>query len=103
MIKPSSGDKKAPILIAGEELSELKRMTWQMADAFGLDSRINKYQGKRAIALHSWDLECLLAVIDNALNDSNEYPDRSTSGYKALAKLYRRLQCEHHKAFGKEG
>jgi hypothetical protein len=28
MIKPSSGDKKAPILIAGEELSELKRMTW---------------------------------------------------------------------------
>ena len=36
MIKPSPGDKKAPILIAGEELSELKRMTWQMADA--LDS-----------------------------------------------------------------
>jgi hypothetical protein len=66
-------------------------------------SGINKYQGKRAIALHSWDLECLLAVIDNALNDSNEYPDRSTSGYKTLAKLYRRLQCEHHKAFGKEG
>ena len=49
MIKPSSGDKKAPILIAGEELSELKRMTWQMADAFELDSQSTSTKGSEPL------------------------------------------------------
>lgn len=103
MIRPGPGDKKILVLIAGEELSELKRMTWQMAETFGLDTRIENYQGKRAIGLHSWDLECLLAVINNALNDGKEYSDKTTSGYKTLVKLYYRLQDEYHKVFRKGG
>ena len=37
-----------------------------MAEAFGLDRRIENYQGKRPIGLFSWDFDCLLAVIEDA-------------------------------------
>jgi hypothetical protein len=42
----------------------------------GLDTRIENYQGKRPIGFYSWDLECLLDVIDHALKDSKECPDK---------------------------
>lgn len=38
-MKPGSKDIKTDILISGEELTELKRHTWLMDEAFGLDSR----------------------------------------------------------------
>ena len=60
MVKLGSRDKKVSLLIAGEELTELKRFTWLMSDAFGLDTRFERYQGKRPIGLYSWDIECLL-------------------------------------------
>ena len=66
MIKPGSKDEKVSLLIAGEELTELKRITWLMSESFGLDTRIENYQGKRPIGFYSWDLECLLAVIDRS-------------------------------------
>src|SRR5271156_5407946 len=99
-MKPGSKDRKLSVLIAGEELTELKRMAWLMSESFGLDRRIENYTGKRKIGLHSWDLECLLAVIDHALKDRNEFPDRTTSGYSALTRLSDRLHDEYRKTFG---
>jgi hypothetical protein len=101
MIKPSPKDKKVSLLIAGEQLTELKHLTWLMSESFGLDTRIENYQGKRLIGFYSWDLECLLAVLDHALKDAREYPDKTTAGYNALAQLSGRLLEEYHKAFDK--
>jgi hypothetical protein len=36
MIKPGSKDKKVSVLIAGEELTELKRVTWLMSESLVL-------------------------------------------------------------------
>ena len=98
MIKPGSKDEKVSLLIAGEELTELKRITWLMSESLGLDTRIENYHGKRPIGLYSWDFECLLAVIDYALKDDKEYPDKTTSGYDALTKLSHRLLDEYNKS-----
>ena len=38
-MKPGSKDIKTDILISGEELIELKRHTWLMDEAFGLNSQ----------------------------------------------------------------
>ena len=100
MTKPGSKDEKIYLLIDGEELTELQRITWLMSESFGLDRRIENYRGTRPIGLYRWDFECLLAVIDTALKDSEEYPDMATSGYNTLTQLSRRLQAEYHKAFG---
>jgi hypothetical protein len=100
MIKPGSKDEKVSLLIAGEELTELKRITWLMSESLGLDTRIENYQGKRPIGFYSWDLECLLDVIDHASKDNKEYPDKTTSGYNALTQLFGRLLKEYRKTFG---
>jgi hypothetical protein len=96
-MKPGSKDKKLKILISGEELSELQRHTWQMAEAFGLDRRIENYKGNRPIGLYSWDFDCLLAVVEMALDDPKEYPDKENQGYKALKNLFDRLKIENRK------
>jgi hypothetical protein len=91
-LKPASGDKKHTILITRLELKELQRHTWQMAESFGLDRRIDEYRGKRPISLYRWDIECLQDVIAMALKDSAEYPNHSTPGYLALRHLYERVR-----------
>jgi hypothetical protein len=48
-----------------------------MAEAFGLDRRIEAYSGKRPIGLYRWDLDCLLAVMDLALKDLRAYPEKN--------------------------
>ncbi len=98
-MKPGTKDKKIKILISGKELSELKRHTWLMAEAFGLDSRIENYKGKRPIGLYQWDLECLIDAIDVALDDSRRYPDKKGEKYKALNELHNRLKEEYHTNF----
>lgn len=98
-MKPGRGDVKLQLLISGEELSELQRHTWQMAESFGLDQRIENYRGKRPLGLYSWDVDCLLDVIESTLNDSREYPDKNTTGYKALSHLLERLKIEAAKSF----
>jgi hypothetical protein len=100
MIRPGPKDKRVSLLISGEELAELKRVTWLMSESFGLDTRIENYQGKRPIGLYSWDFDCLLMVIDDALKDRQIYPDTTASGYQALAQLCSRLTGEFRKAFG---
>jgi hypothetical protein len=66
-----------------------------MAEAFGLDRRIENYQGKRPIGLFRWDFDCLIDVIDIALDDPRDYPDRSTDEYKVLKELHNRLKDEY--------
>jgi hypothetical protein len=55
-----------------------------MAEALGLDRRIEKYSGKKLIGFYRWDFDCLLAVTGNALQDNSEYPDKTSSAYTAL-------------------
>ena len=98
-MKPGSKDIKTNILISGDELTELKRHTWLMDEAFGLDSRIENYKGTKPIGLYRWDLECLFDAADYALNDPKEYSDKSDSGYRSLLKLHNRLKEIFRKAY----
>ena len=98
-MKPGSRDIKVNILITGQELEELQKHTWSMAEAFGLDRRIENYQGKRPIGLFRWDFDCLIDVIDIALDDPRDYPDRNNAEYSALKKLHNRLKDEYQKNF----
>ena len=91
-MKPGPKDTPYRVLITGRELEELKKHTWQMAEALGLDRRIEMYQGKRPITLYAWDLDCLIDVMTDALAVSTEYPDRSGPGYEALRRLHGRLE-----------
>lgn len=94
-MKPGPRDIKLNILITGEELRQLQRHSYLMVEAFGLDRRIENYQGKRQIGLYSWDFDCLLDVIPDALENETEYPDKNDDGYKALMNLYKRLKKEY--------
>ncbi len=98
-MKPGSGDIKVQILIDGEELAELKRHTWLMVEAYGLDSRIERYQGKRPIGFYRWDMDCLIDVMSLALNDTRAYPSKDSSAYLALKMLHDRLKKEYSRAF----
>jgi len=98
-MKPRKKDKKVNILIQGKELSELKRHAELMVEAFGLDRRIENYQGKRPIGFYRWDLDCLIDVIEIASNDPDEYPDKESLEYKALSDLHARLKKEYQRNF----
>jgi hypothetical protein len=98
-MKPGKNDKQYKILIAGQELVELKKFTWSMAEAFGLDRRIEKYQGKRPIGFYPWDLDCLEDVLSMAVDDIREYPDKSGPGYEAIRNLYDRIKQLHKVAY----
>lgn len=96
-MKPGPGNIKLEILISGDELSELQRHTYHMAEAYGLDRCIENYKGKRPIGLYSWDFDCLLAVIEIVLDDPADYPDKEDPGYVALKNLLYRLKDEYRK------
>jgi len=91
-MKPGRNDPSYPILITGLELTQLKEQTWAMAEAFGLDRRIENYQGTRPITFRSWDLDCPDAVIFSALEDRSEYPALAGPGHDAMVNLLRRLE-----------
>ena len=59
-----------------------------MCEAFGLDRKIENYKGTRPISFYSWDLDCILDVLDMALDDEKEYPDKEDEGYIRLHELY---------------
>jgi len=99
-MRPGRKDVKLSILIAGDELRELKRFTIDMVEAFGLDRRIEAYSGKRPIGFYSWDVACLLAVTDNALKNICAYPDKTSSAYATLKRLQVRLQEEYKRVWG---
>ena len=92
-------DKQIRVLITGEELDELQRQTWQMTESFGLDDRIDAYQGQEPISLYRWDVECLMDVVPLALNDPEEFPDKDSAGYKALERLLARLREAYKRTY----
>jgi len=63
-MKPGSKDIKTHIKFDEDELDLLQDNTWQMAESFGLDSRIANLKGKRKVGFYMWDLECLESVVD---------------------------------------
>jgi hypothetical protein len=70
-----------------------------MAEAFGLDRKIEKYQGKRAIEFYRWDLDCLEDVLAMAVENNREYPDKSSPSYEAIMNLYDRIKRLRKKAY----
>ncbi len=101
-MKPLPGDHRHRLLIYGDELRELQRHTGAMAEAFGLDRKIETCKGTRPLTLYRWDLECLTDVIDVALRGERDYPDRSGPGYLALKCLGDRLHQEYDAVYGHE-
>ncbi len=91
-MKPGPNDTRYRVLITGRELEELKKLTWLMAEAYGLDRRIEAYQGRQPITLYSWDLDCLIDVTAHALAALTEHSDRSDPGYEALQQLHDRIE-----------
>ena len=71
-----------------------------MCEAFGLDRKIEKYKGTRPISFYSWDLDCILDVLDMVLNDEKEYPDKNDEGYLRLHDLYVDLKKSYKETYG---
>jgi hypothetical protein len=91
-MKPGPRDERYRILITGRELEELKRFEWSMAEAFGLDRKIEAYKGTRPISFYRWDLDCLEDVTALALMDDEAYPGRCGPGYEAMKRLHERIK-----------
>ncbi|RLG15337.1 MAG: hypothetical protein DRN71_01530 [Candidatus Nanohalarchaeota archaeon] len=100
-MKPGSRDIKYDVLIEGAELEELKKCSGAMAESFGLDRRIEKYQGKRPIGLYRWDIECLVMAIEWGINDLKVNPNKNAKEIAILEKLYARMKKLEDVAFDK--
>jgi len=99
LLKSSRNETKASILISGEELAEIQRQSYHFAESYGLDSRIDNYQGKRAISFTGWEFDSLFAVLEVLLEDPAEYPDRSAPEFLALESLSLRLRQAYASTF----
>ena len=89
-MRPGRNDKRYYTRIDGQELATLKQYTWAMAEAYGLDKKIARYKGTRPIGLWSWDLDCLEAVLDNAVRDCQ---DSNSQQYRNLKQLQTKVQA----------
>ena len=87
-MKPGKNDIPIRCKISGRQLEELQKQTWQMCEAFGLDRKIENYKGTRPISFYRWDLDCILDVLDMALDDEKEYPNKKDEGYIKLYELF---------------
>jgi hypothetical protein len=99
-VRPGKCDRKHQLLIKGAELRELKEL--DLPESFGLDRRIERYQGKRPLGLYRWDLDGLLAALSLALDEPDDYYS-PPANKRALKKLHDRLQAEYDSAYGKSG
>ena len=70
-MKPGSKDIKVFLNFTQEELDLLQENTWQMAESFGLDIRIDNLTVKRKVGVYSWDLECLEMVVEDLKNQQD--------------------------------
>lgn len=69
-MKPGTRDVPVHVRIDGAELDALHELTGWLAESYGLDRRIERYRGTRPIALHRWDLDLILDVLDSAIPDA---------------------------------
>lgn len=100
-MKPRKNDIPVKVKISGIQLKELQRHSWHMIEAFGLDARVRNYKGIRSISFYSWDLDCILDVLNMVLNDEKEYPDKKDEGYIRLQELYIHLKNEYKNTYGR--
>ena len=100
-MKPGKNDIPIKVKISGRQLTELQKHTWHMCEAFGLDTKIENYKGIRPISLYSWDLDCLIVVLDLVLHDGKEYPDKKDQGYILLHELYISLKKSDSEVYGR--
>ena len=98
-MKPGKNDIPIKRKISGRQLVELQKHTWQMCEAFGLDSKIDNYKSSRPISFYRWDLDCILDVLEMALDDEQEYPDKKDEGYIQLYELYIDLKKEYDNTY----
>lgn len=71
MLKPGKNDIRVSIKFEADELELLQDNTYQMAESFGLDRRIEKLTGKREVGFYRWDLNCLEDVVEGLKTDRN--------------------------------
>jgi len=100
-MKPGKRDIPVKIKISGRQLEEFQKHSWQMIEAFGLDTKIGSYKGVRPISFYSWDLDCILDVLHMALGDKHQYPDHKDEGYLKLMELYTHLKTEYKNMYGR--
>jgi len=74
MLKPEKNDIKVKIKFEMDELDLLQENTWQMAESFGLDTRIANLTGKREVGFYMWDLDCLEAVASDIKETEKNSP-----------------------------
>ena len=98
-MKPRKNDVAVQCHISGLQLTELQKYTDYMIEAFGLNRKIKSYKGKRSISLYSWDLDCILGVIDLSLRDTKNYPDPHSEGYLALQLLQQSLKAAYRDTY----
>ena len=99
-MRPGKYDRKHQLLIQGAELRELKAL--DLPESFGLDRRIERYQGKRRLGLYRWDVEGLLDALSLAWAEPDDYYS-PPANKRAIKKLHDRLQAEYESAYGKNG
>jgi hypothetical protein len=97
-LKPGKYDRRHQVLIRGAELRELKELS--LPESFGLERRVERYQGKRPIGLYRWDLECLLDTLSLEMTDRPLHPKVRRGDLAALQALYDRLRKEYDLAYG---
>ena len=89
-MKPGKNDIKAEIKFDTDELEMLQENTWQMAESFGLDRRIDNLKGKRKVGFYRWDLDCLECVVSNLQQSpedkeiANRIAKKIEEGYKFI-------------------
>jgi hypothetical protein len=98
-LKPGKGDIPVHVKISGLQLTELQRHTGDMCEAYGLDSKIERYKGTKPISFYRWDLDCVLDVLDMALGDRTRYPSQDCSEYEALSSLRASLKQAYKQTF----
>jgi len=97
-LKPGKYDRRHQVLIKGAALRVLKELS--LPESFGLERRVERYQGKRPIGLYRWDLECLLDTLSLETTDRPLHPRLRGRDLAALQSLYDRLRKEYEVAYG---
>ena len=97
-MKPGKNDRRHQVLIKGAELRVLKELS--LPESFGLERRVERYQGKRPIGLYRWDLECLLDTVSLEMTDRPWHPKLRRRDLAELESLYGRLRKEYDLAYG---
>jgi len=73
-LKGSADPTRCRILVAGDELVELKRRAHEIPDCPGLAGRIQKHNRGKPLILSRDELDWLVAVLDAVLHDPKGYP-----------------------------